>query len=98
MVDSIHLDVPANFNIKTMSVTKNFTLLHLNNMQTIDNVKFIGGMTEEEYRTLINDIWIGVILTLIIVSFIICLCSCFVYHKFEMWKLNCKYIYKHVYS
>ncbi|KAL5291091.1 hypothetical protein ACFFRR_010479 [Megaselia abdita] len=39
-----------------------------------------------EYSRYISDIWIGVILTLLIVSIIFFICSCFLYHKFQQWK------------
>lgn len=39
----------------------------------------------------ISDIWIGVILTLLIVSIIFFICSCFLYHKFQQWKNTCEF-------
>lgn len=92
MVDQVRFEIPANYNaIESITVDKNFTLF-LNHIEGTERVKLIDHMTEEEYRALINNIWIGVIVTLIIVSFVVCLCSCFMYHKFEMWKRNCKYL------
>ncbi|XP_055905951.1 protein commissureless 2 homolog isoform X2 [Eupeodes corollae] len=44
------------------------------------------GMTEAEYNRVVSDIWIGVILTLLIVTVIFFICSCFLYHKFQQWK------------
>ncbi|XP_067613651.1 uncharacterized protein comm3 isoform X1 [Eurosta solidaginis] len=41
---------------------------------------------ETEIPIVISDIWIGVILTLLIVSVIFFICACFVYHKFQQWK------------
>ncbi|EDV98677.1 uncharacterized protein LOC6570862 isoform X1 [Drosophila grimshawi] len=34
----------------------------------------------------VSDIWIGVILTLLIVFVIFFICACFLYHKFQQWK------------
>lgn len=47
--------------------------------------------TEVEYSRYISDIWIGVILTLLIVSIIFFICSCFLYHKFQQWKNTCEF-------
>ncbi|XP_039963707.1 uncharacterized protein LOC126762343 isoform X1 [Bactrocera neohumeralis] len=41
---------------------------------------------ETEIPLVVSDIWIGVILTLLIVSVIFFICSCFLYHKFQEWK------------
>ncbi|XP_017467389.1 PREDICTED: uncharacterized protein LOC108359836 [Rhagoletis zephyria] len=41
---------------------------------------------ETEIPAVVSDIWIGVILTLLIVSVIFFICSCFLYHKFQQWK------------
>lgn len=45
---------------------------------------------ETEIPAVVSDIWIGVILTLLIVSVIFFICSCFLYHKFQQWKNSCK--------
>ncbi|XP_055383521.1 GATA zinc finger domain-containing protein 14 [Condylostylus longicornis] len=41
-----------------------------------------------EYDKFMNEIWIGIVLTLIIISMIFCICSCFLYHQFRIWKMN----------
>ncbi|XP_053954909.1 uncharacterized protein LOC128861049 [Anastrepha ludens] len=41
---------------------------------------------ESDIPAVVSDIWIGVILTLLIVSVIFFICSCFLYHKFQQWK------------
>lgn len=57
-------------------------------------------ITEQmEYDKLMNEIWIGIVLTLIIISMVFCICSCFLYHQFRLWKLNCKYSHNlHIYT
>ena len=45
-----------------------------------------------DYDKFMNEVWIGVVLTLILISMIFCFCSCFLYHQFRMWKRNCKYL------
>jgi len=44
----------------------------------------------QDFAHVVSDIWIGVILTLLIVFVIFFICACFVYHKFQQWKNSCK--------
>lgn len=67
---------------------KNITFL-LTELQQIRNKKE-NDNDDYEYHNLVKDIWIGCILTLIIVSCVICSCSFFAYHKFQTWKRHCK--------
>uniref|UniRef100_W8BZD1 Protein commissureless n=1 Tax=Ceratitis capitata TaxID=7213 RepID=W8BZD1_CERCA len=41
-----------------------------------------------EYDKFMNEVWIGIVLTLILISMVFCFCSCFLYHQFRMWKRN----------
>lgn len=41
---------------------------------------------DEDFAHVVSDIWIGVILTLLIVFVIFFICACFLYHKFQQWK------------
>ncbi|XP_059216310.1 uncharacterized protein LOC106092403 [Stomoxys calcitrans] len=50
------------------------------------HVTYAHGLEEAEYSRVVSDIWIGVILTLLIVSVIFFICACFLYHKFQQWK------------
>lgn len=54
------------------------------------HVTLAHGLEEVEYSRVVSDIWIGVILTLLIVSVIFFICACFLYHKFQQWKNSCK--------
>lgn len=45
---------------------------------------------EEDFAHVVSDIWIGVILTLLIVFVIFFICACFLYHKFTQWKNSCE--------
>ncbi|XP_020801569.1 uncharacterized protein LOC110178710 [Drosophila serrata] len=44
------------------------------------------GDDQQDFAHVVSDIWIGVILTLLIVFVIFFICACFVYHKFQQWK------------
>ncbi|XP_075159657.1 comm3 isoform X1 [Haematobia irritans] len=50
------------------------------------HITYAHGLDEAEYSRVVSDIWIGVILTLLIVSVIFFICVCFLYHKFQQWK------------
>ncbi|XP_017086325.1 protein commissureless 2 [Drosophila eugracilis] len=41
-----------------------------------------------EYDKFMNEVWIGVVFTLILISMVFCICSCFLYHQFRTWKRN----------
>ncbi|XP_067647683.1 protein commissureless 2 [Eurosta solidaginis] len=41
-----------------------------------------------EYDKFMNEVWIGIVLTLILISIVFCICSCFLYHQFRAWKRN----------
>lgn len=43
---------------------------------------------QAEYDKFMNEIWIGIVLTLIVISMVFCICSCFLYHQFRQWKNN----------
>ncbi|XP_048507679.1 uncharacterized protein LOC105686764 [Athalia rosae] len=45
-------------------------------------------MSEAEYEQFLADVWVGVVLTLMVLSCICCMCSCLLYHKFQQWKLH----------
>lgn len=42
----------------------------------------------DDYDRIFTDLWVGVVLTLMVLSCIGCLCSCFLYHKFQQWKCH----------
>uniref|UniRef100_A0A182MXT9 Uncharacterized protein n=1 Tax=Anopheles dirus TaxID=7168 RepID=A0A182MXT9_9DIPT len=53
----------------------------------------VGGVGTEQmldptYERFIGDVWVGIVLTLMILSSIFCMCSCFLYHKFRQWQRN----------
>ncbi|XP_033158729.1 protein commissureless 2 [Drosophila mauritiana] len=43
---------------------------------------------ELEYDKFMNEVWIGIVFTLILISMVFCICSCFLYHQFRTWKRN----------
>ncbi|XP_058053586.1 protein commissureless 2 homolog [Anopheles bellator] len=45
-------------------------------------------LLDPTYERFIGDVWVGIVLTLMILSSIFCMCSCFLYHKFRQWQRN----------
>ncbi|XP_017786464.1 PREDICTED: uncharacterized protein LOC108569428 [Nicrophorus vespilloides] len=42
--------------------------------------------TDPEYEQFLADVWVGIVLTLMVLSCVCCMCSCLLYHKFQQWK------------
>ncbi|KFB44093.1 hypothetical protein ZHAS_00011928 [Anopheles sinensis] len=69
----------------------------LNSLQSFANRGRDGGMAGSDqmldptYERFIGDVWVGIVLTLMILSSIFCMCSCFLYHKFRQWQRNGKW-------
>ncbi|XP_065164071.1 uncharacterized protein [Atheta coriaria] len=43
-------------------------------------------ITDPEYEQFLADVWVGIVLTLMVLSCVCCMCSCLLYHKFQQWK------------
>lgn len=50
-----------------------------------------GIMSDAEYEAFLTDLWVGILLTLMILSCVCCMCSCLLYHKFQEWKTSGKF-------
>lgn len=48
------------------------------------------GMTDAEYARFVSDMWIGIVLTMLMVLIVFALCFWYMYHKFQQWKRSCK--------
>ena len=68
------------------SLPHNITLL----VTEVDEVAVIPGAgargRDQEYEQFLADVWVGVVLTLMVLSCVCCVCSCLLYHKFQQWK------------
>lgn len=49
------------------------------------------GMTDAEYERFVSDMWIGIVLTMLMVIIVFALCFWYMYHKFQQWKRSCKF-------
>lgn len=41
---------------------------------------------DPEYEQFLADVWVGIVLTLMVLCCVCCMCSCLLYHKFQQWK------------
>lgn len=48
------------------------------------------GMSDAEYARFVSDMWIGIVLTMLMVLIVFALCFWYMYHKFQQWKRSCK--------
>lgn len=73
-----------------VALQRNFTNL-LARLQRIQSKEVaILHQEDDEYQQLIKDLWIGSIMTILIVSGVLCSCSFFAFHKFQKWKRMCE--------
>lgn len=74
-----------------VALQRNFTKL-LDRLQRIHSKEVVAILHQEddEYQQLIKDLWIGSIMTILIVSGVLCSCSFFAFHKFQKWKRMCE--------
>lgn len=66
------------------NLNKNFSLI----IGTIPEV--VRTETDPEYEQFLADVWVGIVLTLMVLSCVCCMCSCLLYHKFQQWKRSGK--------
>ncbi|KAF5307744.1 hypothetical protein FQR65_LT06615 [Abscondita terminalis] len=48
--------------------------------------KVVQTQNDPQYEQFLADVWVGIILTLVVLSCVCCMCSCLLYHKFQQWK------------
>lgn len=84
--------IPTNMDFQTMAMSSNYTVL-LTGIEDFNKIAAAGkskvyntGSADADYQRFIGDVWVGIVLTLMIVTSIFCMCSCFLYHKFRQWK------------
>lgn len=99
---TITFELPSNVDIKNVNLPKNYTLF-INELKRFafgdDDDDGSGiyragnyyhGMTPDEYDRFISDMWIGIVLTIIMVFIVFALCFWYTYHKFQQWKISCR--------
>uniref|UniRef100_A0AAR5PRH3 Uncharacterized protein n=1 Tax=Dendroctonus ponderosae TaxID=77166 RepID=A0AAR5PRH3_DENPD len=43
-------------------------------------------LSDPVYEQFLADVWVGIVLTLMVLSCVCFMCSCLIYHKFQEWK------------
>jgi uncharacterized Fe-S cluster-containing radical SAM superfamily protein len=66
----------------------NYTLL----VKQVDDVEMWKNKEQEQYERFLADVWVGVVLTLMVLSCVCCVCSCLLYHRFQQWKRSGEYV------
>lgn len=105
-VQRISFEIPSEFGVETIKLTKNYTLF-VNEIRRYafgsqpDNYNVTNdhnnnnhhnhGMSDEEYARFVSDMWIGIVLTMLMVFIVFALCFWYMYHKFQQWKQSCKF-------
>ncbi len=91
METKIEYEISTDLDIN--DIQKNYTLF-VHELQRIafgkENSNFQHGMSSAEYDRFVNDMWIGIILTLLMVVIVFSLCVWYMYHKFQQWKRHRK--------
>lgn len=88
-----------NMDVKTVAVPNNYTTF----VKAFEHVAFGGekplhhhAMSQAEYDRFVSDMWIGIVLTMVVVFIVFALCFWYMYHKFQQWKRNCKFQFKYI--
>lgn len=79
MDSSIRLSLPS-VEMDNFEVQRNFTV-YLTGLE--DEVQRVA---DPDYEQFLADVWVGIVLTLMVLSCVCCMCSCLLYHKFQQWK------------
>ncbi|XP_037939187.1 protein commissureless 2 [Teleopsis dalmanni] len=66
-----------------MEFTPNHVAIDSSGFDTIDELQ-----KQLEYDKFMNEVWMGIVLTLILITLVFCVCSCFLYYQFKTWKRN----------
>ncbi|XP_030752455.1 protein commissureless 2 homolog [Sitophilus oryzae] len=75
MTDAVFLPPTTSFNISDLEV-----------LQVRDGSAEVTRMADPAYQEFLTDVWVGIVLTLMVVSCVCFMCSCLVYHKIQEWK------------
>ncbi|XP_060517135.1 protein commissureless 2 homolog [Cylas formicarius] len=57
-----------------------FAVLQVNENQEVSAV------ADPAYEQFLADVWVGIVLTLMVLSCVCFMCTCLIYHKFQEWK------------
>lgn len=102
----ISFEIPSEFGVETKNYTlfvneirrfafsnepDNYSVTNGHNNNNNNNNHHNHGMSDEEYARFVSDMWIGIVLTMLMVFIVFALCFWYMYHKFQQWKQSCKF-------
>lgn len=85
MDNEITLTLPLGMELEGLDLGRNLSALYGDGVQAAGE-----NMEPVPYEQFLADVWIGIVLTLMVLSCVCCMCSCLLYHKFQQWKRNGK--------
>lgn len=89
MEPRITFEIPSRIQLEAFGQLDNYTVLVTETQGAMDGTPATGtpsAQEAEQYEQLLADVWVGVVLTLMVLSCVCCMCSCLLYHKFQQWK------------
>lgn len=76
------IQTPESYNRNDFNITK----FLLKPLQPLPNGSAELNIVDPEYEQFLADIWVGIVLTLMVLSCVCFMCTCLIYHKFQQWK------------
>lgn len=92
MDNEITLTLPLGMELEGLDLGRNLSALYGEGVQAGESTDPVA------YEQFLADVWIGIVLTLMVLSCVCCMCSCLLYHKFQQWKRNGKFLFVQVSS
>ncbi|XP_045472571.1 protein commissureless 2 [Harmonia axyridis] len=80
MAEGFSFTVPSGVDLEKFGLDENISVI------IAPGSKLSTVRENEEYEQFLADVWIGIMLTLMVVICVCCMCSCLLYHKFQQWK------------
>lgn len=88
-------DFDLKFPIQSTDVFKrnnlNLTTYLLKPLRPLPNDSDDLNIVDPEYEQFLADVWVGIVLTLMVLSCVCFMCTCLIYHKFQQWKTRGEY-------
>ncbi|CAG9862742.1 unnamed protein product [Phyllotreta striolata] len=81
--EDFELKLPPKLSEELNSVEFNLTKIFIEPSE-FDGPKL--NVSDQEYEQFLADVWVGIVLTLMVLSCVCFMCSCLIYHKFQQWK------------
>lgn len=96
--DGLSLRLPTDYidessilpnNVDFSNFTQDFIKISENSASSTSTVD-VNVLNDSNYEQFLADIWVGIVLTLMVLSCVCFMCTCLIYHKFQQWKIRGK--------